>query len=341
VFTSRDEALPMVGKYSKNQLKHRGDSHTEHNRLRNIFDDLVARGRTGHELSMVEQDFVYHGITFFNENPNNFSFVDDARFKDLYLTYAFDITGGSTYVKARNGEIIDVPILERQNDLNYLIEVAESWETKIAFDRHQDPLMQIIGAEFRIEKKELDKSLNINGQPQLVGTYYYQYKVWNTNLRARIVYIYTKKIFEEITPTDCTYSLCGETIEFTQDSMVHILNRHFAEITKQFKSGKDYHLEDIVPWIMPKQIKDILLEIDKSNLLTRQVKTEINLKYKGQIYQLWASIHHKQKKGIKGNIEFKMLDSFYPVSDSKILSKLKSSYKETILNDEVSLFIPI
>lgn len=333
--------IAMAGKYSKVQLQHRGDTKAEHERLRNMFDDLVERGKSGEILSMAEQDFVFHGITYFNENPNNFPYVDEARFKYLYLTYAFDITGGSAYLKTRGGEVVQVPLLEKEHDLGYLIEKAENWGTKIISDRHRDPLMQVVATEFRSEKKELDASLNICGRPALVGSFYYQYKLWGTYLRARIVYIYTKEIFEEILPADCIYSLCGETIEFTQYSMVHILNRHFAESTKQFNSGKDYHLEDIIPWIMPKQIQNIIFEIDKSGLLTKQFATEINLRYKGQIYQLWASIQSKQVKGLKGNINYKRLDSFYPASAPSVLDKLKSFYTEIKVNDDLSVFVPI
>ncbi|PZR27284.1 MAG: hypothetical protein DI538_25785 [Azospira oryzae] len=331
----------MIGKYTREQLEHGGDTQVEHDRLRAIFDDLVDRGRKGIVLSMIEKDFVYHGITFFNENPNNFPFVDDARFKHLYLTYGYDITGGSIYLKVRRTERIQVPLLEKENDLNYLTDEADKWEKLVALNNHKDQLLQLISAEFRNERKELDISLNISGQPQLAGSNYYQYKVWGTYLRARIVYIYTKQIFEETSPADCIYSLCGETIEFTQYSMAHIINRHFAEVTKQFNSGKDYHLEDIIPWIMPSQLKSIISEIDKSGLLKRQVQTELNFRYKGQIYQVWATLQYKQVKGQKGNIQYKRIDSFYPVSDPTILAKLTATYKETVLNDDISLFVPI
>jgi hypothetical protein len=88
-----------------------------------------------------------------------------------------------------------------------------------------------------------------------------------------------KEIVEETDPADCTFNLCGEIIEFAPFSLYHILNRHFAEITKQYTSGKDYHSEEIKPRILAKQIKKILAVIDTSGFVQQQHKTELNLQY--------------------------------------------------------------
>jgi hypothetical protein len=331
----------MAGKYTKAQLQHGGDTKAEYERLRNIFNDLVTIGKKGKSLSMAEKDFVYSGLRFDKENVDNYSFVEDSKFKDLYLTYFLDISGGSIYYKARKGRVIEVPLHEKQHDLKYLIAKAEEWEKRVAPGMHSERLLQEVSKEANQDKKDLDKTLNVNGDPYLAGSFYYQYKVWGTYLRSRIAYIFSKEYLEETDSADLISSLCGETIEFTEFSMVHILNRHFAEITKQFKSGKDYHNEDFVPRILPKQIKEIITEIDNSGLLTRQHKTEINLRYKGQIYQLWAEWKNRSVKGHHGSVRYKRLQSFFPVTDQTVLAKLNSSFNEVSLTSDLSLFIPI
>src|SRR3569833_2789204 len=98
----------MIGKYTKKELEHGGDTYEEHERLRAIFDDLVKMGKEGQQLSMIEQEFVFHGIIFFGENPNNFPFVEDARFRSLYLTNSSDLSGGSKYWTVRGGQYVQI-----------------------------------------------------------------------------------------------------------------------------------------------------------------------------------------------------------------------------------------
>jgi hypothetical protein len=148
-----------------------------------------------------------------------------------------------------------------------------------------------------------------------------------------------KEILEETDSADCNMLLCGEEIIFNDFSVIHILNRHFAEITKQFKLGKDYHPEDVKPRILSKQIKEIVEKIDKSKLLTKQVKTEINLRYKGQIYQLWAEWKERYIAGHTGPVRYKQLQSFFLVSSVDVLRKIERDYREEILSPELSVFV--
>jgi hypothetical protein len=314
----------------------------EHERLRAIFDDLVTRGKVGKKLSMIEQEFVFHGITFFNENPNNFPFVEDARFRSHYLTYSFDLSGGSKYWTARGGQYIQIPPIERDNDLNYLLTEAERWKGKVDPKcQYPEGLMKEVAKEAREDRKSLDKYHNIAGRPELVGTYFYENLTSGLYLRAGANYVFGKKYWEETAPANLSFTFCGEVIEFTEYSMIHILNRHFAERTKQYPSGKDYHTEDIIPWAMPKQVKEIMTQINASGLLKKQHKTEVNLKYKGEIYQFWADYQDRFVKGHKGPIQYKRVQSFYRATDSGVLAKLKSGYKEVSLSTDLSVFVPI
>ncbi len=278
----------MVGKYSKEDLENRNDSLEEKERLRGIYEDLVRRGKAGLPLSSIEQAHVYAGVNFLQQDINTFLFVEEARFKQLYLTYFLALDGGGIYLKVRRGEKTQVSRGEAAADLAYLAAEAEKWEAIVTPGGHADPLLQVAAKEARIDRKEMDRVLNIAGNAYLRGTFYYEHKVMQSLLRTRFLYLMAKEILEETDPADCTFNLCVEIIEFTPFSLYHILNRHFAEITKQYTSGKNYHSEEIKPRILAKQIKEILAVIDASGFVQRQHKTELNLRYKGELYQLWA-----------------------------------------------------
>lgn len=233
-----------------------------------------------------------------------------------------------------------MPQRERDTDLKYLIDEAEKWETLIKSGRHNEPLLQEARREAKADKKILDKVENIAGRLYHSGTFYYRYKVWGLYLRSRFIYLLAKEILEETDPADCLYNFCGETIEFTEFSLIHILNRHFAEVTKQFKSGKDYHQGEFKPRILTTQIKTIVETIDRTRLFTRQARIEINLKIDGTVYQLWATTQNRNIPKT-GTIRYKRLQSFYPVSDAAVLAKLATSFREEAVCATLSVFVPI
>jgi hypothetical protein len=154
------------------------------------------------------------------------------------------------------------------------------------------------------------------------------------------MYLLAKEILEDTQPADCLYQFCGETIEFTEFTLMHILNRHYGELTKQFVSDKDYHREDFIPRILTAQIKAIVEAIDKMGLFTRQAHTEINLKYEGEVYQLYASMQNRNIPGT-GVVPYKRLQTFYPVSDPVVLAKLTTGYKTVAVSAGLSVFVPI
>ncbi|MBO9733189.1 MAG: hypothetical protein J7623_31395 [Chitinophaga sp.] len=329
------------GKYLKTDLENRNDTPAEKNRLRAIYDDLVARGSAGIPLSAIEQAHVQAGLRFLGEPLGKYAFAEEGRFKEIYLTYFHDITGGSRYVKTDGrGNLRTVPQMERDSDLQYLIDEAEKWERLIQPGGHTDLLLQEATKEAKADRKTLDRLENIASRPGHSGTYYYKYKVWGLYLRSRWMYLLAKEILENTDPGDCFYQFCGETIEFTEFSLMHILNRHFAEVTKQFVSGKDYHPEDFKPRILTAQIKAIVDSIDKTGLFTPQVRTEINLKFEGTVYQLWATMQNRNIPG-RGIVPYKRLQSFYPVSDPAVLAKLTTGFREETVSAVLSVFVPI
>jgi hypothetical protein len=51
-----------------------------------------------------------------------------------------------------------------------------------------DPLLLVAAKEAWIDRKEMDRVLNIAGNPYLRGTFYYEHKVMQSLLRTRFLY---------------------------------------------------------------------------------------------------------------------------------------------------------
>lgn len=136
---------------------------------------------------------------------------------------------------------------------------------------------------------------------------------------------------------DFVFNLSGQDIEINEYSIIHILNRHFSEVTKQ-NFNKSYHGEDIKPKYLNKQLKEIMTMIDDSKYFDNQTINNINFRYKDTDYAIWISKRIKQEKG-KGNVEFNRLETFYPIKNKEELDKLKQSYDYHQINDDIGVYV--
>lgn len=329
----------MAAKYSIEDLTQKDDSAKETKRLFAIFNDLVKIGSAGKSLSYHEQEFVMRRVMYIGNDLDHYPYIADARLWDIYLTYHEDLSGGKVYKKWNRTTWRTVGQLEKEADLQFLTEIeAERWGKIIAKTNHTEQLLQIVGAEFREEIRSLNKDQNTVGNPLLKGSYFYQYKIWNINLRAAFVYLKAKKVAEINGQSTWHMTLCGEDIEFNDFALVHILNRHFAEITKQVDLGKSYHNENVDPEKLGPLLKNIIEAIDHTGLLTAQYQTCVNLRYKGDTYQFWAEWKERHSKGKV--IPYKRVQTFYQVNDPILLSDIQNNNKEVVINAELSVFVP-
>jgi hypothetical protein len=132
-------------------------------------------------------------------------------------------------------------------------------------------------------------------------------------------------------------SLNGKVIEINEFSIIHILSRHFAQTTKPLNQ-KSFHIEDIVPRYLNKQLKNIFDDIDSSNSLNDKAINKIAFQYKNIDYMIWINERTKQIPG-KGNIQFNRLETFYPVVDKADIEDLKENYTLEIINEELKVYV--
>jgi len=121
--------------------------------------------------------------------------------------------------------------------------------------------------------------------------------------------------------------------------LFHILNRHYAQITKQYDTGKTFHNEDFKPRILSVQLKEILHDIDSSKVLQGQAIDKIGFQKNGIHYLIWTSEKIKSVKG-QGNVSFRRLDTFYHVSDEAEKNKIIATCDLKKITDTLSVYLP-
>ena len=325
-----------------NQLTLLDNSDEEQVRTRKIFEILKQRAIRGEFFSEHEKEFFCTGVrlSLLNDGKiEDYSCCDNPKFKFLYLVYFHDLTGGTAYFKPKQTQLYKVDSSEAQHDLEYLYCKADEWETIIQKNNHSEQLLQQISTETRTELKNLDNQPEIVNDQFAKGSFRYLFKKRAILLQSKYIYCIALEIFEALNHSDLILEINAQVIEFNEYSLIHILNRHYSEMTKQYSSNKSFHNEDFIPRILSVQIRDILRDIDNSKVLASKSINKIAFQFHNVDYLLWTSEEIKSVKG-KGNLKYRRLNTFYPVSDKNELEKLKTECILTNISNTISVYVP-
>lgn len=324
--------------YDVEELELKNNSDQEQARTRRIFEDLKSKAENREKLTEHEKDFFCSAIRLSRMNDGSMDEYDccaNFKFKELYLTYFKVLLGLSKYRKVKGHVSYEVDNQEIKNDLAYLSKVEKEWLSLIDKTNHSEELLQQISKETRKELEKIKKTTgrDSNNRNQIND----QRKVRSVILQSKYIYLTALKIYEILKPTDFVFSLNGNFIEITEYSIVHILNRHFAQITKP-DSKKSFHNTDFKPKYLTIQLKKIFEEIDKSGLLYGMPINKIAFMYKGVSYQVWINKRYKQIKG-KGNVKINRLETFYPIEEYPELLKIQDDNKLIKISKDLSIYI--
>lgn len=328
--------------FKKEELPLKNDSKEEHLRTRVIFEKLKEKAINNEFLKEYEKDhfcMVLKLTKFKYGSWEDYSCCDSYKFKSIYLSYFFDIKGGSTYYKAKNGEICRVEPHEVQSDIKYLHKISDEWDLTIQKTNHKEQMLQLISAETRYELKKLSNLPEVISGYLRKGSHEFNYKKRAILLQSKYNYCLALEIFETLKPDDLILKINSIQIEFSEYSLFHILNRHYAQITKQYRTGKTYHNEDFHPRILSVQLKEIFKVIDKSKLLQGKSTKNIGFNQNGTDYTLWTSSQVKSVKN-EGNIKYIRLDTFYPILDAFEKNKQFANSDLKKINDTLSVYVP-
>ncbi|QQS28896.1 MAG: hypothetical protein IPM47_18970 [Sphingobacteriales bacterium] len=324
------------------ELQLKNDSVEEQIRLRKIFEVLKEKAIKQESLTEHEKEFFCMAVKISHLDDGtweDYSCCDNYKFKSLYLTYFHDLTGVSLYQKVKGMSFYKVEPNEAQTDLQYLYNKSDEWKLIILKTNHSDQLLQQISTESRKELKNLYKLPEVLIGYLCKGSFVYIFKERAILLHSKYIYCIALEIFKTLKPEDLVLEINSIQIEFNEYSLIHILNRHYAQIMKQYNTGKTFHNEDFKPRILSVQLKEILHDIDNSKLLQGKGIDKIGFHQNGTDYLIWTSEKIKSVKG-RGNVSYRRLDTFYPVSDEAEKNKLIATCDLKRISNTLSVYVP-
>lgn len=269
------------------------------------------------------------------------------KFKHLYLIYFMDLSFKGEYYKP-NFEVLSSKILDykkihklNKNEFNqeafnqiqtirratnieiriqkkeiekdkiYLDKVAIDWAKKMIYEKHHDGNLKILSKETRDTIKKvkiqnfLDNSLlereNIDVKKAI--------------LKSKYVHLEALKIFTKIGKKEIKYKLDNVDVFFNYGTMIHILNRHFAQIlsNQNISKSKTFHSTKIDPYKLDTTLFYIFKKINIKKAMKGLVKADspIFLKYKNQHYVIYLKVDKFYK--LKLNI-----NTFYQIDGNSL-----------------------
>jgi hypothetical protein len=327
----------MIGKYTAIELRPNFENPGEDIRLHTILTDLFQRAKDNLVLAEVEKEFI---CTFLKTAEGDVPPFDVSavcasfNFKYLYLTYGYDLTGGSKYYKPYGLEVKEIPIHEAIAELDYLRDEAKDWEKKLADKANADALMLETIREYEFELKQVqENSPEFKSKFQFGGYRKYQHDLFATQLQNKFVYLTAKEVFESFNNQQLTLTLNGKSIVINEFSIVHITNRHFAETIKRYPSKKSFHNENFHPKLLNTQLQTIFQQIEQVGGLNAASVKELHFQYRGDIYKVYTT----DRANYTGNI---FLSTFFVVNDPAMLTRLGDDYNLIGINGELSVFQP-
>jgi hypothetical protein len=328
--------------FQPEELEFKNDTFIEKRRTRKFFEELKKRAIEGKFLLEREKRFLCIGLKISkiidDGKPENFRFCDDFIFRELFLTYFYNNLSGP-FNKHKNGKMVEVSKNEQINDFKQLQIFSNKWQKEIEITNHKDQVLQELAIETRKDLKELDvKYPKIIRNSRKQESKYLLQKA-KIIMYSKFIYLLIKSVRQDYPQSEFEIPFSGQTIEFTIYSFIHIISRHYSADIKD-KPDKTYHYDYFHPKELHIDLRKILTEIDKINLIDINETDNIVFEYKGVIYHLWLQKKIKQVKG-KENVNFNRVQSFYPIYNENKIIQIQSEYNKVELGEKLKVFVKI
>jgi len=234
--------------------------------------------------------------------------------------------------------LIDVGLIIRidketiDGERSLLEKYAEEWDTIISKGYHKDRLLQIVTEEAIYTRKLTKKDFKLDEN----------LKKKNKDLKINL--LNTKRIFleakeivrliEKEEPFPIILKLKGKKILYDFESVIHILNRHYARYTSinNFLLKKSYHK------MMPEEIHPLLKycfsEFEKCQFLKSEDiedRKSMDFEYLRKKYRIYLNGLSDSQFDIR-------VASFFPLENEKDIQKLEN-YDLVKLNNELALYV--
>lgn len=329
----------IAPKYTQDDLRHHGDSEEEHQRLRGIFNEIRARAKSNQPIAVIESEFFCSNLYMLKEEKvSSYSICDDWRFKWLFYRYWYDLDGTSAHEYVDGLGKAKPSSAQIDSDLKNLQLFADNWFQLVQDNTIASDGLKDAAKETRDELKALDKEPEFNEYGFLRQSFRYERFKLALLLRLKFAYLISEEIFAKHGSPEIVFTLNGEQLIFNKYSCIHIINRHYAKDQKVVNRNKSFHDTIMPPRELPEILSHIIQTIDASGAYIGQDHKKVYLRYKGYDFALWSEVKYKQQKGIKGNIGFNRIQTFYPVELNSELNTLKTEYSIIKLTDDLSVY---
>tara|TARA_R110002095_G_scaffold165593_1_gene143784 strand:+ start:119 stop:1114 length:996 start_codon:yes stop_codon:yes gene_type:complete len=325
--------------YDIEELTLKNDSDSEQIRTRKIFEDLKDKAEKDKPLLEREKDFLCLGLKLttieLDGKPGDYKACDNSTFKHLYLVYFSSNLGAEKFYKPHKGQLYVVPHNERLKDFKYLQRVCDKWIKEIEKTNHSDQILQSLASETREElKNHKKKSGKLYFRKQKED---YAMQREKHILHSKFIYLLVKQVIENTNPAEFEFDFLGETVEIDANSLIHIINRHYAAQVKN-NPQKTYHIEDFEPEKIHRRLKELLSKISLKGIIKSSDIGKIAFIYNGVTYRVWINKRKKQIKGV-GQIEVWRIDTFYPIEEQTELDDLNNNYDLMDIEPNLKAFV--
>lgn len=279
------------------------------------FNTIQDKIEKSEKLSLEEQIEWCSCLT--PEYIDQYAFCDDEKFKTLFLDHFQNKTTGELFT---------------DEDRLKLESYIEEWNTTVSHSNHTSKLLNIVTKETRDEKKILTKTTGLTEGEE------YENKVKEILYYSKYVYILTQRIFG-LKNIECQIvELNGNAIHIDYYSIVHILNRHFSPLQKQYENDKDFFTEDVIYDELIDFLESIIRTVDEHGGYIDSPPQKIMINYKGNPYTIYINKVTKQKKGI-GNYECLRLKTFFPVGAEDELKHLETEMTLVDISENLGVYL--
>lgn len=330
--------------------------------IKKIFDKIFEKFDNGEQLSLEEEEML--GLFKLRELKDVHKLDDQKfsnyKFRHLYLLYYTDLTFKGQYYKpnfeVRSSEIFDfkkiheinqrefnkdafnqmqalqraytveIPIekSEIEKDKKYLDKVVNEWANEMLHERHTDRNLAILSKETRdtIRKTNIENFLNgLLSEEESID-------VKKALLKSKYIHNEVLKMFARIGKNEVKYKLDGIEIYLNYGTMIHILNRHYAQLSsnENISKSKTFHSTKINPNKLDSILLHIFQKINAKKAMKGLVKADVPffLKYKNQNYALYLKKDNLDKSKININTFYQIDEnSAYGTNDMSKIKKLK------------------
>jgi len=336
----------------------------------------------GESLSFTEKEEYGKDLHSIHKNTDvlDKDFLKEFKFKHLLLEYLDDLTFRGIYYKLNpekrltesdlktilsnrgqepdfgeyqrrqlieKGFYIRIPTDEIAKDKAYLLKDAKEWAKEMLKTNHKDPDLRDISKETRDTIKKLRPKVSLDKYVEGDFDNSEQfYDITTAIFKSKYVHFETLKCLEEMLVENrkSVFSFLGGEVHYTYMSIIHIMNRHFAQLisSSNISLGKTFHNTNIDPRKIDLLIGEIFSEIEKSGLRKNESlvpNTKVYFHYKSSDYVIYIDLmkHNKTQFELR---TFTEIDNLHEDGKKNYID-IKNNHHPVPMDDDLSIYYSI